>query len=109
MWLIYNSFYLIKQKKRLILDLRAVNEHLWKQSVKYEDMLTVRQHIKLKSSMFAFDIHSAYHHVDIYESHTEFLGFSWTVNGCIIFLKFIVLHFGLSTYCYLFTKLTRLV
>ena len=81
MWLIYNSFYLIKQKKRLIPDLRAVNEHLWKQSVKYEDMLTVRQHIKLKSSMFAFDIHSAYHHVDIYEPHNEFLVFSWTGIG----------------------------
>jgi len=66
----------------LILDLRAVNGHLWKQSVKLEDMRTAPQHIKLKSSMFAFDIHSAYHHVVIYEPHTEFLGFSWTVNGC---------------------------
>jgi hypothetical protein len=50
-------------------------------------MRTARQHIKLKSSMFAFDIYLAYHHVDIYEPHTEFLGFSWTVNGCITFLK----------------------
>jgi hypothetical protein len=73
------------KKKRLILDLRAVNEHLWKQSVKFEDMRTARQHIKLKSSMFAFDIHLAYHHADIYEPHSEFLGFSWTVNGCITF------------------------
>ena len=73
------------KKKRLILDLRAVNEHLWKQSVKFEDMRTARQHIKLKSSMFAFDIHLAYHHVDIYEPHTECLGFSWTVNGYITF------------------------
>jgi hypothetical protein len=76
LWLIYNSFYSIKQNKRLILDLRTVNEHLWKQGVKFEDMLTARQHIKLKSSMFAFDIHSAYHHVNIYEPHTEYLGFS---------------------------------
>ena len=46
--------------------------------------------------LFAFDIHSAYHHVDIYEPHTEFLGFSWTVNGCRTFLflfLFIVLPF----------------
>ena len=74
------------KKKRFILDLRAVNEHLWKQNVKFEDMRTARQHIKLKSSMFAFDINLAYHHVDIYEPHTEILGFSWTVNGCISFL-----------------------
>ena len=58
--------------------------------------------------MFAFDINFAYHHVDIYEPHTEFLGFSWTVNGCITFLLFIVLPFGLSTACTLFTKLARL-
>jgi hypothetical protein len=82
LWLTHNSFYSVKQKKRLILDLRAVNEHLWKQSVKFEDMLTARQHINLKYPMLAFDIHSAYHHVDIYEPHTEFLGFSWTGNGC---------------------------
>jgi hypothetical protein len=34
---------------------------------------------------------------------------TYIVNGCITFLKFIVLPFGLSTACYLFTKLTRLV
>jgi hypothetical protein len=55
-----------------VVDLRPVNEHLWKQSVKFEDMRTARQHIKLKSSMLAFDINLAYHHVDIYEPHTEF-------------------------------------
>jgi hypothetical protein len=49
-------------------------------------MQTARQHIKLKSSMFAFDINLAYHHVDIHEPNIEFLGFSWTVNGCITFL-----------------------
>jgi hypothetical protein len=32
-------------KKRLILDLRVVNKHLWKQSVKYEDMRTATQHV----------------------------------------------------------------
>jgi hypothetical protein len=35
LWLIHNSFWSIKQTNRLILDLRAVNEHLWKQSVKF--------------------------------------------------------------------------
>jgi hypothetical protein len=76
---------------------------------KFEDMRIARQHIKLKSSLFTFDIHLAYHHVDIYEPHTEFFGFSWTVNGCITFFNFIVLPLRLSTACYLFTKRTRLV
>ena len=38
-------------------------------------MRTARKHIELKSSMFAFHINLAYYHVDIYEPHTEFLGF----------------------------------
>ncbi|VDI55330.1 Hypothetical predicted protein [Mytilus galloprovincialis] len=81
-------------KKRLILDLRAVNKHLWKQSVKFEDMRTAQQHIKLNYSMFKYDVHSAYHHIDIFEPHTEYLGFSWIINGCPTFFKFLVLPFG---------------
>ncbi|XP_076099880.1 uncharacterized protein LOC143069233 [Mytilus galloprovincialis] len=94
-------------KKRLILDLRAVNKHLWKQSVKFEDTRTALQHIKLDYSMFKYDVHSAYHHIDIFEPHTEYLGFSWIINGCPTFFKFLVLPFGLSTACFIFTKLTR--
>ena len=94
-------------KKGLILDLRVVNQHLWKQSVKFEDMRTARPHININSYMFKYDIHSAYHHVDIFEPHTVYLGFSWIINGRRTFFKFLVLPFGLSTACYLFTKLTR--
>ena len=94
-------------KKRLILDLRAVNMHLWKQSVKFEDMRTAVPHIKLDSHLFKYDITSAYHHLDVYEPHTEFLGFSWITDGQIKYYKFLVLPFGLSTACYIFTKVTR--
>jgi hypothetical protein len=51
-------------------------KHLWKQQIKYEDMRTATQHIKHNSSLFKFDIHSAYHHVDICYPHNEYLGFS---------------------------------
>ena len=54
----------------------------------YADCSTTYQS-NLKSAMLAFDIHSAYHHVDIYEPHTEFVCVSWTVNGCRI-LFFII-------------------
>ena len=55
-------------KKRFIPYLWVVNKHLWKQSVKYEDMRTATQHIKHNSSLFSFDIHSTYHHVDSFLS-----------------------------------------
>jgi hypothetical protein len=35
------------------------------------------------------------------------LGFSWLKDGVHIFYKFLVLPFGLTSACYLFTKITR--
>lgn len=94
-------------KKRLILDLREINKHLWKQSVKFEDMRTAKLYIKNNAFLFKYDIHSAYHHLDIFETHTKYLGFSWNFGGKTRYFKFLVLPFGLSSACYIFTKLTR--
>ena len=43
-------------KKRLILDLRYVNKHLWKQSVKLEDWKTFQNYVKKNSFLYKFDI-----------------------------------------------------
>ena len=94
-------------KKRLILDLRHVNKHLWKSKVKFEDIRVAMQYISIGSYFFKFDLHSAYHHLDIFEGHTQFLGFSWNFEGSVKYFKFKVLPFGLSSACYIFTKLTR--
>ena len=89
-------------KNRLILDLRHVNHHLWKCSVKFEDIRTAMQ-----SYCFLFDVHSAYHHLDIYKPHTDYPGFSRKYGNIVKFFKFLFLLFGLSTACYIFTKVTR--
>ncbi|CAC5420587.1 unnamed protein product [Mytilus coruscus] len=94
-------------KKWLILDLREINRHLWKQSVKFEDMRFAKHYINANSYMFKYDVHSAYHHVDIFPPHTKYLGFAWEFNGVKKYFKFLVLPFGLSTACYIFTKITR--
>ena len=58
--------------------------------------------------MIKFDIHSAYHFIDIFYEHTEYLGFSFTgENGNISYYKFLVLPFGLGVAPYLYTKFTR--
>ena len=62
-------------KKRLILDLRVVNKHVWKQSVRYDDIEIVLEYFQPECHMFKFDIHSAYHFVDIFYVHTDYLGF----------------------------------
>ena len=67
-------------KKRLILDLRNVNKHVWKQSIKYEDLRI--------ALLFKFDLKSAYHFVDIYPPHTKYLGFSWpNEDGVVEYFK----------------------
>ena len=52
-------------KKHLILDLRLVNDHLEKVSVKYEDMRTAMFFLRKGGFMFKFDLKSGYHHIDI--------------------------------------------
>lgn len=54
-----------------------------------------------------FDIHSAYHHVDMFPSHRQYLGFSCTISGRKMYFVFSALPFGLGTAPYMSTKLTR--
>ena len=90
-------------KKRLILDLRCVNAYLFKFPVRYEDLDTFCGYVDKNSFMANFDLKSGYHHVQIFEEHQQYLGFSW--NGSCY--KFTVLPFGLSSACNIFTKLLR--
>lgn len=59
-----------------------------KQSVKYEEFRTASVFVKIDSFMFSFDLYVAYHHVEMFYPHTEFLGFSWVVNDKQRFSKF---------------------
>lgn len=61
-------------KRRLILDLREVNKHIWKQSVKYDDIRTALLYVEKNKWCFKFDITSAYHHIDIFPDHRKYLG-----------------------------------
>ena len=54
-----------------------------------------------------FDLKSGYHHLDIWEAHQSYLGFSWEMDGARKYFVFVVLPFGLATACYAFTKLLR--
>ena len=90
-------------KKRLVVNLRHLNKFLWKQKFKYEDLRVAMLLFEKGDFLFSFDLKSGYHHVDIAEVHHKYLGFSW--GGC--YYVFTVLPFGLSTACYMFTKLLR--
>ena len=90
-------------KKRLVVNLRHLNKFLWKQKFKYEDLRIVMLLFERGDYLFSFDLKSGYHHVDIAVVHQKYLGFAW--GGC--YYVFTVLPFGLSTACYMFTKLLR--
>ena len=55
--------------------------------------------------MFSFDLKSGYHHVEIFQPHQTFLGFSWEFQRETRFYIFTVLPFGLSVAPYIFTKI----
>ncbi len=63
-------------KKRLILDLsRLVNNHVYKEKTKYEDIKIALKYMKPGCFMYKFDLTAGYHHISIFKPHHEFLGF----------------------------------
>ena len=92
-----------KGKKRLIINLKYLNLYLWKDKFKYEDMRSALNYFEKGDFVFTFDLKSGYHHVDIHESSQTVLDFCWKGRYYVL----TVLPFGLSTACYLFTKLLR--
>ena len=57
----------------------------------------------MNAYLFKFDFKFGYHHVDIHPECYKFIGFQWRGG----FYTFTALLFGLSSVCYLFTKLLR--
>ena len=95
-------------KQRLVIDLRFVNQYLVQQKFKYEGLNVIPSLFQQGDYMITFDLKSGYHHVDINKEFWPYLGFSWQYpGGCRRFFMFRVLPFGLSTACYVFTKLLR--
>ena len=98
-------------KKRLILDLRHVNQYryLFKSKFRCKDMSIAREVLDAGDFMFSFALKSGYHHVEIFPGHRQYLSFSWTFSSSHTRLLhfFSVLPFGISSAPYLFTKILK--
>ena len=95
-------------KKRLILDLRHINLHVFKQKFNCEGLHTIMDIFSRNCFVFSFDLKSGYHHVDIFVEHRKYLAFSWDFGtGHARYFQFTVLPFGLSSAPFIFTKLLR--
>ena len=93
-------------KLRLVLNLQYLNQFLYAPHFKYEDLHVVVV-VERNELLFKLDLKSGYHHVDIYPEHQKYLGFQWDIGSVTGYYVFAVLPFGLSTACYIFTKLMR--
>jgi hypothetical protein len=94
-------------KARLVLDCRHVNPCLHKFKFKYEDAVVARDVLGVGYHVFTFDLKSAYHHIEIWDNHRHYLGFSWIYSGEVKYFVFNVLPFGIATAGYIFTKVLR--
>ena len=94
-------------KLRLVLNLNYLNQFLYRESFKYEDLRIAMLLFDKEDFLLEFDLKSGYHHLDIFEPHQSFLGFSWEVEKERKYFVFRVLLFGLGSACYDFTKLMR--
>ena len=63
-------------KPRLVLDCIHINPHLHKYRFKYEDGKVAREMFDVGDFIFSYDLKSAYHHIEIFEEHQQYLGFA---------------------------------
>ena len=95
-------------KKRLVIDMRHINDRLKKARCKYDNHDVAQQFYTRGGFMTVFDLKSGYHHIEVAEAQHELLGFAYEDSrGKLRFFKFVVLPFGLATAGYIFTKVLR--
>ena len=94
-----------KGKKCLVINLNYLNQFVQKEKFRYEDVRTLLQVAKQGDGLVAFDLRSRYHHIDIHSDSQTFLGFCWEGK----YYKFTVLPFGLSSACFVLTKVMCLL
>lgn len=81
-------------KKRLVLDLRHLNQFVEKQKVKFEGVNETLQYAKKNKYMIKYDLKSGYHHIDIHPDFHKYLGFSWKYGEKQGFLNLMFYHLG---------------
>jgi len=88
------------------LDLRHVNQYLYKQKVKYEDWKVALSYFQKDSHMISFDLKSGSHHIAIHPNYQTFFGFAWkwSNENSLRYFVFTVLPFGLASAPHVFTK-----
>jgi len=93
------------KKLRLILDLRVLNKSLATFRFRCDGLDCLAEMYRKGDYVVQFDLKSAYHHIDMWPPHCQYLGFRWRGQTYV----FCSLPFGLSTAPYCFNKVTRVL
>ena len=64
------------KKLRLVIDLGHVNQYMFRNKFKYEDLRSLSQVIEQSHWFLTWELKSGYHPVDIALEHQQYLGFS---------------------------------
>ena len=74
----------------------------------YENLTTLSEILSEGNYFTIFDLSSGYHHIEIHPEYRKFFDFQWTFwDGSAKYFEFCILLFGLSSACYVFTKVLR--
>ena len=86
-----------------------MNHYIYKDRIKFDDWKIMEQFVHKGDFFFKFDIKPGYHHVDIWEEHQKYLGFSWNLWGHDRYFLFTVLPFGITSCPFIFTNVMRVL
>ena len=90
-------------KYRLIHDARYLNEYLIKTKFKLERLQDFVKELRHRDRMFALDLASAYHHVEIHPRFCTLIGFAFEGKDYV----YRCLPFGLSVSAYVFCRFSE--
>ena len=98
-----------RNKKRFILDCSELNKYIDVPKFKYEDVKEAMNYFKKGCKMFTYDLKNGYHIIKIHKDFRKYLGFSFELEGKVMYAVYNVGPFGLCDLPFLFTKIFRVL
>jgi len=96
-----------KGKRRLVIDLRWVNEHTAKRSCRFESLSTLRRLARRHDFMVSIDLTDAYHHVGIHQDDVRYFTFAIETEEGTEYISTPALNFGWTLSPWVFTHVMK--
>ena len=94
-------------KRRLVFNLKHVNEFCRKQGVHFGSLTVLRRMMRHGDYMWSIDLSDAYHHVGVHPSDQKYFTFAVTTDQGIEYFSTSALNFGWTRSPQIFTEVMR--